>query len=143
MAVNSTCKPKNNTVSRKAYIIDNNFINAFSWRAGQDRGKLLENLVALELRKQDLNLQFTRGKQECDFIVETPEHTLLPIQVSYELGAPDTRAREVKGLLTACHATQAREGLIVTMAEEETFTEDGVNVRVVPAWKWLLQGVLS
>ncbi|MBJ6608914.1 MAG: DUF4143 domain-containing protein [Candidatus Thiothrix moscowensis] len=64
---------------KKAYIVDNGLISALSWRAGQDKGKLLENLAAMELRKQGLDLLFIKGTQECDFVVQQPNGAWLPV----------------------------------------------------------------
>ncbi|UOG91735.1 MAG: ATP-binding protein [Candidatus Thiothrix sulfatifontis] len=123
---------------KKAYIVDNGLINAFSWRAGQDKGKLLENLMAMELRKQGLELLFVKGAQECDFVVQQPTGELLPMQVCYELGDPTTRAREVAGLLAACRFCGVQQGVIVTRDEDAQWQEDGVTIKVVAAWRYLL-----
>ncbi len=123
---------------KKAYIVDNGLISAFSWRAGQDKGKLLENLMAMELRKQGLELLFVKGAQECDFVVRQPTGELLPMQVCYELGDPATRAREVAGLLAACRFCGVQQGVIVTRDEDAQWQEDGVTIRVVAAWRYLL-----
>lgn len=123
---------------KKAYIVDNGLINAFSWRAGQDKGKLLENLMAMELRKQGLELMFVKGAQESDFVVQQPTGELLPMQVCYELGDPSTRAREVAGLLAACRFCGVQQGVIVTRDEDAQWQEDGVMIRVVAAWRYLL-----
>ena len=124
---------------KKAYIVDNGLINAFSWRAGQDKGKLLENLMAMELRKQGLELLFVKGAQECDFVVQQATGELLPMQVCYELGDPTTRAREVAGLLAACRFCGVQQGVIVTRDEDAQWQEDdGVTIKVVAAWRYLL-----
>jgi len=124
---------------KKAYIVDNGLISALSWRAGQDKGKLLENLVAMELRKQGLELLFVKGTQECDFVVQQPNGAWLPIQVCYEMGDPATGAREVAGLVAACRFCDAKTGIILTMDEEAEWQESDVTVSVSPVWKWLLQ----
>ena len=126
---------------KKAYIVDNGFMTAFSWRAGQDRGKLLENLVAMELRKQGKALHFIKNGQECDFVIQQDTGELLPIQVSYDIGDPDTRAREVSGLIAACRFTQAEQGLILTMDQEDHFEQDGISITVLPVWKYLCKQV--
>jgi hypothetical protein len=123
---------------KKAYIVDNGLISAFSWRAGQDKGKLLENLMAMELRKQGLELLFVKGVQECDFVVQQLTGELLPMQVCYELGDPATRAREVAGLLAACRFCGVWQGVIVTLDEDAQWQEDGVTIKVVAAWRYLL-----
>lgn len=124
---------------KKAYIIDNGFMTAFSWRAGQDSGKLLENLVAMELRKQGKELYFMKNGQECDFVIQQDSSELLPIQVSYDIDDPDTRAREVNGLIAGCRFVQTKQGLILTMDQQDSFEENGISIEVMPVWKYLLQ----
>lgn len=126
---------------KKAYIVDNGLISAFSWRAGQDKGKLLENLVAMELRKQGAELLFIKGTQECDFVVRQLNGDLLPVQVCYELGDPATREREITGLVAACRFCNTQSGIILTMDEEQELLEGEVAIKVLPTWKWLLQSL--
>jgi predicted AAA+ superfamily ATPase len=124
---------------KKAYIVDNGLISAFSWRAGQDKGKLLENLVAMELRKQGAELLFIKGAQECDFVVQQPNGDCLPIQVCYELGDAVTRAREIAGLVAACRFCGVQQGLIVTRDEAAEWQEDGIAITVLPTWQYLIK----
>lgn len=124
---------------KKAYIVDNGLISAFSWRAGQDKGKLLENLVAMELRKQGAELLFIKGAQECDFVVQQPNGDYLPIQVCYELGDAATRAREIAGLVAACRFCGVQQGLIVTRDEAAEWQADGIEIKVLPTWQYLLR----
>jgi predicted AAA+ superfamily ATPase len=123
---------------KKAYIVDNGLISALSWRAGQDKGKLLENLVAMELRKQSIDLLFVKGTQECDFVMQQTNGTLLPMQVSYELGDLITREREIAGLIAACRFCQVQHGIILTMDEQTQWQVNGITIDVLPVWKWLL-----
>lgn len=123
---------------KKAYVIDNGIISAFSWRVGQDRGKLLENLVAMELRKHGVELLFVKGALECDFVVQQPNGDLLPIQVCYELGDSATREREVAGLVAACRFCGVQQGLIVTREEAADWQIDGYEIKVFPVWQWAL-----
>ncbi|MFB5945840.1 AAA family ATPase [Albibacterium profundi] len=82
---------------------------------------------------------YTEPSSECDFIVYEEGGTALPIQVSWTLSSPDTRQREIKGLLKAASYCQVTEGLILTAEEEEDITIDGVHIQILPTWKWLLQ----
>jgi predicted AAA+ superfamily ATPase len=124
---------------KKAYIIDNALLDALNWQIGQDKGKLLENLVAMELRKQGMSINFIRGKQECDFVLQsTDDQTLLPIQVCYDLTDASTHKREVAGLIAACKFCKTSKGIILTMDEEAQLQENGINIDIIPVWKYLL-----
>lgn len=60
------------------------------------------------------------------------------IQVSYQMHDEETRKREVDGLLEAAQDTGCRELTIVTIEEEAEWSERDMLIRVVPAWKWML-----
>jgi predicted AAA+ superfamily ATPase len=57
--------------------------------------------------------------------------------VTYRL-EPGNRERELKGILEAAGSMGLKEGYILTFNEEDGFVMEGVSVKVVPAWKWLL-----
>ena len=51
----------------------------------------------------------------------------------------NNRQREIDGLVEGALRIGVKQGVILTYNEEEEFfTEQGVNVRVLPAWKFFL-----
>ncbi|MBE2287466.1 MAG: hypothetical protein IAE77_28685 [Prosthecobacter sp.] len=73
---------------------------------------------------------------ECDFV--TPTHA---IQCCARL-TPENRTRELRGLLQVAALPggikgQPRELLVLTLDQEDELQEQGLSIRVVPAWKWL------
>ena len=71
---------------------------------------------------------------ECDFVTED-----LAIQCCARL-TPENRERELRGLHRAADLpgrAGKRDLLVVTLDQEDSLTEDGRRIRVVPAWKWL------
>ena len=62
----------------------------------------------------------------------------MAIQACYSLSDTDTRKREVNALLQISKHWQITKHLIITKDEEETITEDAIQIEVVPVWKWLL-----
>ena len=67
---------------KKVYAIDSAFINLISFKFSRDRGKMMENLVFLELKRRNLKLYYHRDRQECDFIVTENERYVEAIQVT-------------------------------------------------------------
>ena len=122
---------------KKAYIIDNAFLTQLTYRYSQDLGKLLENMIAVELRRRQLPVQFIKGAKECDFVLQTQEKTV-PLQVSVDISHPDTKAREVAGLIAAAHYLQCNEGVIITLDQSAEWQESGVSIKAIPAWQFLL-----
>ncbi|MFW5877913.1 MAG: ATP-binding protein, partial [bacterium] len=94
----------------------------------------LETLVFNHLSKlYPDEVSYLRENLEVDFLV--PEKLL--VQVSYTLKDPSTRQRELKALSTAREKYNTDNILIITMNEEEVLDE---GIRVVPVWKWVLEG---
>ncbi|MCP5103924.1 MAG: ATP-binding protein [bacterium] len=124
---------------KKVYCIDNGLINAVTFRFSEDTGKLLENLIAVELLKKGKNLFFYRENVECDFIVMEKDEVCSAIQVSLSLVDPDTRHREFRGLAAACRRFGLPGGYLITLDEEERIVEEGIEIKVVPAFKYLLE----
>ena len=127
---------------KKAYLIDNGFLSQLSFRYQQDHGKLLENLIAVSLRRQQPKLQFIKGVKECDFVLST-RGGLVPIQVAYDLSHPDTRDRELKGLVKAAHFLNVSSGIIVTLNEEQTLKYQDISIDIQPAGQFLSAEPLS
>ncbi len=99
-------------IARKLYPIDVGYITLI--RPNRDRGKRLEALAATELLKAGYELNYYRGKRECD-IVAIKGEKILPLQITWEEASP----REREGLEEAERETKA-EGMLVT---RENFAE--------------------
>lgn len=122
---------------KKGYIIDNGFLTQLSFRYQQDHDKLLENLIAISLRRQNQSLHFIKGSQECDFVFQTDEG-MMPLQVAYDLSHPDTLTRELNGLVKAAAFLNVQKGVIITLNEAREFVHQNIEVKVLPAWQFLL-----
>jgi uncharacterized protein len=133
--------------NRKAYCTDNGLVTAASFRFSQDHGKLYENLVAIALRRLEMQgkLQLFSWKgqrhEEVDFVVKEGLRVTRLIQVCRSMDDPRTREREVRALLKASQELDCRNLLVLT---ENTEGEGRVSwfgargkVRFVPLWKWL------
>lgn len=122
---------------KKAYAIDHGFLAALNYQFSEDKGKVLENLVALEFFKRQLDITYFKQTKECDFVVVDREKTT-PFQVAYTIENSGTRKRELDGLIAACNFLDCTKGYILTMEEEETISHKGFEIEVVPAWKYFL-----
>lgn len=116
----------------KSYLFDTGF-RQLAVNFSQDRGKLLENLVAIELRRRGKSFFYYRDRGECDFVVLEGGKAASAIQVCWEL-AEHNRDRETGGLLQAARALETRTNLILTYNDSE---QTG-GYSVVPVWRWLL-----
>ena len=122
---------------KKIYCIDNGMRNAVAFRFSGDRGRLLENLVFIELLRRKDPVYFFKNASECDFVIEKQGTVTTAIQVCYEI-SPENRERELDGLTEAMQTLKAGHGMILTYHQEENIIRDGYMVQVLPVWKWLL-----
>lgn len=99
----------------------------------------LENLVAIELirRYGAEKVFYFENNVEIDFYV--PE-AKLAIQVSMQvLDNIDTREREMGAFVKLRSYIDDAACLLITNSEEAELECEGINISVVPVWKWLLQ----
>lgn len=128
----------------KVYLFDTGYIH-FLAREAEDYGRILENLVFIELFRREGEVEnkgifYYKSKkgEECDFVISKKGKAVSAIQVTCQLEEKN-RKREIGGLLSAMEFFGLGEGLIITRDQEEQFEVGGKKVRVVPAWKWLLE----
>jgi uncharacterized protein len=108
--------------------------NAEAFRFSEDKGRILENLVLIELRRMGKSVYFLKNPKECDVITEERGKITGAIQVCYELSR-ENRDREVGGLAGAMTMHDLTDGLILTYPQEETIPLGNASIRVLPVWK--------
>jgi len=124
---------------RKTYFIDLALVRMVGFHNSEDNGRLLENLVFLELKRRSKEIYYHKNKKECDFVLKTKTKITEAIQVSWSIVDPNTRKREIDGLLEAMDEHKLKFGLILTDSEEEEIKVDKKNIKIMPVWKWMLQ----
>lgn len=126
----------------KYYCIDNGLRGAVLMPQSNDDGKNLENTVFMQLNRMRLptdKITYYQGNCECDFVLQREDSVIQLIQVTWNMADEDTREREIKGLLEAASVTECDELIIITKDEESTISRNGKEIKIKPAWKWLLQ----
>ncbi len=88
---------------KKIYAVDNGLINAISLKIKDVYGKLLENQVYLDFRRQGKEIYFyiTSDGYEIDFITIDKLGAREIIQVVWDMSSPQTMAREQRALKQA------------------------------------------
>lgn len=126
----------------KYYCIDNGLRDAVLLPQSGDDGKKLENTVFLQLYRKRTPVDrifYYQGKGECDFVVQRGSEINSLIQVTWEMGNPDTRKREIAGIVEAADATGCNNMIIITFdTTEDIILDDGRTIHVLAAWQWLL-----
>ncbi|MCL2246855.1 MAG: ATP-binding protein [Lentimicrobiaceae bacterium] len=118
---------------KKRYFLDNGLLNNLLF---DPETKLLENLIAIDLKKKyGEDLFFYNKNVEVDFFIPKERRA---IQVSYSMQNDVTRQREITALVKLAEYYKLDRLDIVTFNEEETLQENNLTIRIIPAWKWLL-----
>lgn len=123
---------------KKVYFIDHRLAKLIGFRLSEDRGRMLENLVFIELKRQGYDIYYHREKKECDFVLRKNGTVNTAIQVCQSLENAETRKCEFEGLIEALELYSLTEGLILTESNEETVMLDNHKISIMPIWKWLL-----
>jgi len=119
----------------KYYFNDNGLLNLF---LNKEEPRLLENLVAINLwNNYKGNVYYLKSKNlDVDFFIE---ETGSAIQVAYSV-TNISDDRETKSLVEAAKTLkEAKEFIIITYEEEKELNIDGIKIKVIPIWKWLLK----
>ena len=123
---------------KKIYGIDTGLINRLSLSFSGDKGRLLENIVFIELKRRGGNVFYFRKNKECDFVISEKGKVQQLIQVCYELNDSNLD-RELGGLTEAMDELKLNKGVILTFNQNDNIIVNGKKVSVIPVWKWLLK----
>ncbi|MBI4812215.1 ATP-binding protein [Candidatus Falkowbacteria bacterium] len=128
---------------KKIYAVDTGLANNVSFRFSEDRGRILENAIFLELkikeRWNELYYYKTKNNLEVDFLVKEKSKPKQLIQAAWTLADKKTKEREIKSLLAAMDELKLKEGLILTRDEEAEIKTKNKIIVVKPVWKWILE----
>ncbi len=121
---------------KKIYSVDNGLSSVNSASFSSDTGRMLENVVFGHLRRHSPEIFYFKGRGECDFLVRSQGKIIAAIQVCYDL-TEDNKDREINGLMEVLTQFNLPTGIIVTFQQEDHFSIEGRDVRVLPAWRWM------
>lgn len=134
---------------KKIYCIDNGFIYAKAFNTSQNLGRLYENLVAISLKKQELNGKINfyywknQQQEEVDFVIKRGTKIIQLIQVCFNIDDLETKNREIRALLKAGNELKCKNLLIITSNKkaEEKVEWFGIKerIRFIPLYEWLIE----
>lgn len=124
--------------NKKFYFIDHSLTKYLGFHFSEDRGRLLENIVFVELKRRGFEVYYHKGQKECDFVLRLGAGIVMAIQVTVSMANPKTKAREIAGLIEAMEVYSLTTGLIITEEAPETIDFDEKKIHIVPLWRWLL-----
>lgn len=130
---------------KKIYAIDTALINAIAFKVRETEGKIIENVVAIELMRKKsengtLEIFYWKDYQqnEVDFVIKERQKVTQLIQVCYNTNELNTKERELSALEKACRDLKCGNLLVITWDYENVEWYKGKEIKFVPLWKWLL-----
>lgn len=126
---------------KKVYCIDNGIITSISFSFSENLGRIIENVVAIELQRKFCGKEIYYWKSlhnEVDFVVKEGNEVRELIQVSYVNVKEEIKEREIKSLLKASDDLKCENLTIITWDYENEETLENKKIKFVPLWKWLL-----
>lgn len=135
---------------KKVYCIDNGIITTVGFRTSENIGRLMENLIAVELlrrkgyRQPNLEIFYWKDHQqrEVDFVVKEGLKVKELIQVTYASVRDEIEKREIKALLKAGKELNCKDLIVITWDYEDEEVIERKRIKFVPLWRWLLRTLL-
>ena len=125
---------------RKVYCIDAGLINAVSFKFSENIGRLMENLVAVELLRRGKEIYYWKDQKqwEVDFVIKEGLTAKQLIQVCYNISDYATKERELKAIIKASNELKCENLFVITESYEAEEESRGKKIKFIPLWKWLL-----
>ncbi|MHA1674147.1 MAG: ATP-binding protein, partial [Promethearchaeota archaeon] len=131
---------------KKVYVIDMGFVEMMGLRIGKVRGRMIENVVAIELNRRLISRKYFDGlyywkdgsQYEIDFVLFQQKRVIELIQVSYVHTKEDILPRELKNFEKASKDLRCETFTLITWDFEDELTQNGKIINCIPLWKWLL-----
>lgn len=121
----------------KIYFVDNGLLYSQGIR---DNGRLMENLVFIELHKRNEELFYYKSadSKEVDFVIKDGQKIKQLVQVCYSIEEYITKEREIKALMKGSEDLKCSNLSIITWDYEGEEIIDKKKIIYTPLWKWLL-----
>jgi len=125
----------------KVYFIDNGLLRVSGI---QDKGRLMENLVFVELLRRNLDVSYHQSANgEVDFVIKGDKKVKQLLQVCYNVEDLYTKERETGVLIKTGKDLGCKNLIVLTWdyekAEEISWFGTKRVVKFTPLWKWLLE----
>jgi uncharacterized protein len=123
---------------RKIYLVDLSFHQVCGLTFTPNKGRNLENLAFIELKRKGNDIYYYSNKNECDFVIKDGPKIIKAIQVCYTLDESNKK-REINGLVDAMNTFKLTEGTILTFEQTEEIKIENKRIRILPLLKWSLE----
>ena len=132
---------------KKLYCIDTGLVNTIGFGFGENKGRMMENLVFVELLRRrnywykNWEIYYWKDYQqnEVDFVIKDGLKVKALVQVCYDIENYRTKEREIKSLIKASSELECRDLFIITWDFEGEEERGGRVIKFIPLWKYLLE----
>jgi uncharacterized protein len=125
--------------AKKIYSIDTGLVGSVGFSFSENKGKLMENVVYLQLRRRQQDIYYYKTAQDYEVDFFLPKDNAF-IQVSQYLDSPETQERELRAIAAAVHEQKdVATHIVVTESDKQTLIREGLQIQVVPLYEWLLK----
>lgn len=126
---------------KKVYCMDLGLRNIVSFKFSEEIGRIVENVVFLNLlfRNRDKEIYYWKDKQqrEVDFVLKRGLKIEQLIQVTYVSSEEEIDVREERVLIKASEDLNCEDMLVITRDYEAEKELKGKRIMFMPLWKWL------
>jgi len=120
---------------KKVYLIDPGMINRMGFNFSANKGRVLENIVFLELLRRGKEVYYYSGKNECDFLVKEGLHITEAIQVSWSVNK-ENYPRESEGLKEVMRNFDQVKGLLIS--DDISGIPEDQSIKAIDIRDWLI-----
>jgi len=125
--------------AKKLYCVDTGLAQSVGFSFSENKGKLMENLVFLTLRRKYQTVYYYKTAQDLEVDFFVPSKQML-VQVAQKFDLQETREREQKALVVAeSELKKALRLILVSEGEKQEMEHEGTKIQVVPLYEWLLE----
>ncbi len=130
---------------KKTYCIDTGVANSIGFAFSENRGALMENIVAIELKRraprEGTELYYWKDYQqsEVDFVVKGGNKITELIQSTYAGTKEEINERQQNSLVKASKALRCGKLTIITWDYRTEEKIKGKKIVYTPLWEWLLE----
>lgn len=124
---------------KKIYAIDHGLVQAVRFSFQDNYGRLMENIVYIQLLRQNKDVYYYKDSRECDFVVSDAGKVKVLFQAVKNISDAKTREREIEGLAEAMAQYKLTRGFILTEDDYEELKVREGKIIVMPLWYWLLK----
>ncbi len=131
---------------KKIYCIDSGLVNSIGFKFSENKGKIMENGVALELQRRksadrSLEVYYWKDHQqnEVDFVLKRDKRIESLIQASNIATKEEIKEREINALRKASKELRCKDLMVITWDYESENKFERNNIKFIPLWKWLLE----